>query len=177
MLESFKERTLSASVLELASLAAECERLRREGKRIVFTNGCFDILHLGHVLYLQQAARQGDVLVLGLNSDDSVRRLKGAKRPLVPEVERAAVLAGLRSVDYITIFSEETPAQLIEALRPDVLVKGGDYDPQAQQGTGYIVGSEFVRSYGGSVAVIDFVEGRSTTNVIDAVLKAYGTAE
>lgn len=168
---------MDAPVLQRAALAEECAALRGQGKRIVFTNGCFDILHLGHVRYLQQAAGQGDVLVLGVNSDDSVRRLKGEKRPIVPEEERAAILAALRSVDYVTLFSEDTPAELIRAVRPDVLVKGGDYDPVADSGPRHIVGSEFVRSYGGTVRVIDFVEGRSTTNVIGAVLQAYGDPE
>lgn len=174
MPEPLNQRVFAAQVLELSALESECERLRQSGKQIVFTNGCFDILHLGHIRYLQLAAEEGDVLVLGVNSDDSVRRLKGAKRPIVPEEERGAILAALRSVDYVVFFSDDTPARLIEAVRPDVLVKGGDYNPLATEGPGYIVGSEFVRTYGGTVKVIDFVEGRSTTNVIAAVLEAYG---
>ena len=166
--------SLSAPVLDRPALREECARLREEGRRIVFTNGCFDILHTGHVHYLQQAAALGDVLVLGVNSDASVRRLKGEKRPIVPEEERTAILAGLRAVSYVCIFDEDTPEDLIRAVRPDILVKGGDYDPEVTGGPRHIVGSEYVRSYSGSVQVIDLVEGRSTTNIIAAVLDAYG---
>lgn len=166
----------SAPIIDRAALAAECVRLKELGKRLVFTNGCFDILHLGHVRYLQAAAELGDVLVLGVNADASVRRLKGEKRPIVPEGERAAILAALRPVGLVTIFEEDTPEELIRTVRPDVLVKGGDYDPKATGGPTHIVGSEFVRENGGSVTVIDLVEGRSTTNVIDAVVNAYGEA-
>ena len=165
--------TFAAPVLDVSALRAECDRLRGNGKRIVFTNGCFDILHTGHVFYLQQAAALGDTLVLGVNSDESVQRLKGQKRPILPVEERTAILAGLRAVGYVAIFSEDTPEALIQAVRPDVLVKGGDYDPEATDGPHYMVGSQFVRSYGGSVQVIDLVEGRSTTNIIAAVLEAY----
>lgn len=167
------DRRPAGSILERSVLQSECANLRSAGKRIVFTNGCFDILHPGHVLYLREAARFGDVLVVGLNSDDSVRRLKGSKRPIVPEGERAVILAALRAVDFVTIFAEDTPENLIEAVRPDVLVKGGDYDPDATHGSRRIAGAEFVRSYGGDVRVVDLVEGRSTTNVIENVLKLY----
>ncbi len=166
----------AAPILDLPALRVECNRLRGEGKRIVFTNGCFDILHTGHVFYLQQAAALGDVLVLGVNSDESVRRLKGEKRPIVPEEERTAILAGLRAVSYVAVFPEDTPEALIKAVCPDVLVKGGDYDPEAKDGPRYIVGSDFVRSNGGSVQVISLVEGRSTTNIIAAVLAAYSSS-
>ena len=148
---------------ELRSLQSD---LKREGKRLVFTNGCFDLLHVGHLRTLLTAAEQGDILVVGLNSDDSVRRLKGEGRPLVAERERAAMLAALRCVDYVVIFDEETPLKVIEALRPDVLVKGGDYDPKATSGPAHIVGSELVRSYGGEVVVIDLVDGRSTSGLV-----------
>ena len=128
---------------------------------LVFTNGCFDFLHPGHVEHLTQARALGDLLVVGLNSDDSVRRLKGARRPLVAEVDRAAVLAGLRSVDAVVLFDKDTPLELIGALLPDVLVKGGDYDLDT------IVGREVVEEAGGDVRVLPLVEGYSTTDVLD----------
>lgn len=141
------------------------ELIRRHGRprdrRIVFTNGCFDLLHRGHVEYLQAARELGDLLVLGLNSDASVRRLKGAERPLVPEEDRALVIASLACVDAVTIFDEDTPKNLIAELLPDLLVKGGDYHPEE------IVGREEVLAAGGEVVVIPFVEGRSTTALIN----------
>lgn len=140
---------------------------RQAGERIVFTNGCFDLLHVGHMRYLQQARALGDRLVLGLNDDASVRRLKGDRRPLIPQAERASVLAALACVDYVTIFSEDTPLALIECLRPDVLVKGGDYTPET------VVGRDAVEAYGGDVVLVPFVEGISTTHIIDSVLQRY----
>ena len=128
---------------------------------LVFTNGCFDLLHPGHVEHLAQARALGDLLVVGLNSDDSVRRLKGAGRPLVAEADRAAALAGLGSVDAVIVFDEETPLELIEELLPDVLVKGGDYDLDG------IVGREVVEQAGGDVRVLPFGEGYSTTNILN----------
>jgi len=128
---------------------------------LVFTNGCFDLLHPGHVEYLVQARALGDLLVVGLNSDDSVRRLKGTRRPLVAEEDRATVLAGLRSVDAVTVFDEDTPLELIRELLPDVLVKGGDYDLDG------IVGQEVVEQAGGDVRVLPLVEGYSTTNILN----------
>jgi len=128
---------------------------------LVFTNGCFDLLHPGHVEHLAQARALGDLLVVGLNSDDSVRRLKGAGRPLVAETDRAAALAGLESVDAVIVFDEETPLELIEELLPDVLVKGGDYDLDG------IVGREVVEQAGGDVRVLPLGEGYSTTNILN----------
>ena len=133
---------------------------RPRDRRVVFTNGCFDVLHPGHVEHLAQAKALGDVLVVGLNSDASVRRLKGAGRPLVAEADRAAVLAALRSVDAVTLFDEDTPLELISTLLPDVLVKGGDYDLDG------IVGREAVEEAGGEVRVLPFVEGYSTTGIL-----------
>ena len=129
-------------------------------RTVVFTNGCFDLLHPGHVEYLAQARALGDALVVGLNSDASVRRLNGAGRPLLPEAGRAAMLAGLRSVDAVTLFDEDTPLELIRALLPDVLVKGGDYDLDG------IVGRDAVEKAGGDVRVLPFVEGYSTTDIL-----------
>ena len=140
---------------------------RSRGRKIVFTNGCFDLLHVGHVKYLQAARKLGDLLVLGLNSDDSITRLKGPKRPLIDQDERAQLLAALDCVDYIVIFAEDTPQALIEALRPDVLVKGGDYRRDE------VVGREVVERYGGRVELISLVDGKSTTEMINQILATY----
>lgn len=135
--------------------------LKLHQRKIVFTNGCFDVLHFGHVHYLLQAKELGDILVVGLNSDDSVRRLKGPTRPINGEKERAFVLASLACVDYVIVFEEDTPKELIETVRPDVLVKGGDYDITT------IVGADFVQRNGGTVTTIPFVEGFSSTRIIE----------
>lgn len=140
--------------------------LRTENKRIVFTNGIFDILHAGHVMYLESARRHGDVLVLGLNADDSVRRLKGSERPINAASDRAIVVSGLRSVDHVVIFTEDTPLRVIGLLMPDVLVKGGDYTRDT------IVGADIVEAAGGIVVTIPLLEGRSTTAVITRVRRA-----
>ena len=134
--------------------------LKLHQQKIVFTNGCFDVLHFGHVHYLLQAKELGDILVIGLNSDDSVRRLKGPTRPINGEKERAFVLAALACVVYVVLFGEDTPKELIETVRPDVLVKGGDYDITA------IVGADFVQRNGGTVTTVPFVEGFSSTRII-----------
>jgi D-beta-D-heptose 7-phosphate kinase / D-beta-D-heptose 1-phosphate adenosyltransferase len=141
---------------------------KAKGKRVVFTNGCFDLLHAGHVKYLQKARSLGDLLILGLNSDSSVRRLKGEKRPLIGQAERAHILAALDCVDYLVIFEEDTPIRLIEALKPDVLAKGGDYTPDS------VVGRDVVESSGGRVELVEFIDGKSTTNIIEKILKNYG---
>ena len=143
--------------------AALFSRLRRAGKRIVFTNGCFDILHAGHVRYLRKAASLGDVLVVGVNGDASVRRLKGEGRPVQGEADRAYLLASLPFVTYVVIFREDTPAALIGRVVPDVLVKGGDWKGKK------IVGADFVRERGGSVRFIRFLEGRSTTAILSRI--------
>jgi D-beta-D-heptose 7-phosphate kinase/D-beta-D-heptose 1-phosphate adenosyltransferase len=149
------------------SLAAILAAERGRGRRVVFTNGCFDLLHVGHVRYLQKARQLGDLLVLGLNSDASIRRLKGPRRPLIAQDERAHILAALDCIDYVTIFDEDTPLELLEALRPDILVKGGDYTP------GTVVGKDMVEGYGGKVELIRFVDGKSTTNIIERILENY----
>jgi rfaE bifunctional protein nucleotidyltransferase chain/domain len=148
----------------------QLEQWKKDGKKIVFTNGVFDILHVGHVTYLQQAKSLGDVLIVGLNDDDSVRKLnKGPERPINDEQSRKKVLEALRAVDGVVIFKQETPLELIQHIQPDVLVKGGDYDPDQTDSTHkqYMVGSKEVRSWGGSVQVIDFVPGFSTTSVVN----------
>jgi rfaE bifunctional protein nucleotidyltransferase chain/domain len=130
----------------------------------VFTNGCFDLLHPGHVTYLEAARELGDALVVGLNSDASVRRLKGPARPILTEQERATVLSGLRSVDYVVVFDEDTPLALIRRIVPDVLVKGGDWPVEA------IVGADVVLAAGGRVSSLPFVEGKSTTGIVERIL-------
>lgn len=154
---------LEARILDLPQLLEALAPLRAAGATAAFTNGCFDLLHPGHVTYLEAAGALADILVVGLNSDRSVRRLKGAGRPILSERERATVLAGLRSVDYVVIFSEDTPARLIAALVPDVLVKGGDWRVEA------IVGREVVERAGGKVLTIPFVEGQSTTGIVERI--------
>lgn len=151
-------------------MAERCAQWRSEGRKVVFTNGVFDLLHRGHVTYLAAAAALGDVLVVGINDDASVRRLgKGADRPIVPQGDRAFVVAGLRSVGGVVLFGEDTPLDLIRAIGPDVLVKGGDYDAECTdaQDPQYIVGSTEVRAAGGQVATIDLVPGRSTTAIAE----------
>ncbi len=145
-------------IVERDELVARLKRPR--GERVVFTNGCFDVLHRGHVEYLEAARALGDVLVVGLNTDDSVRRLKGPSRPVNPEDDSAYVLAGLAAVDYVTYFAEDTPRDLIVALLPDVLVKGGDYRKED------IVGGAEVEAAGGQVVVAPLVPGRSTTAIL-----------
>ncbi|MDD4940940.1 MAG: D-glycero-beta-D-manno-heptose 1-phosphate adenylyltransferase [Candidatus Omnitrophica bacterium] len=140
--------------------------LRRRGRRVVFTNGCFDILHAGHVAYLEAARNKGDILVVGINSDASVRRLKGRRRPVVPQAQRAAVVAALGSVDHVVVFSEDTPERLILALEPDVLAKGGDWKIED------IVGSQFVLRSGGKVFSIPLVRGLSTTALVKKISHA-----
>ena len=149
-------------------LKEQVERVRGEGKKISFTNGCFDILHVGHVQYLREARKTGNLLILGLNSDASVRAIKGEKRPLVPQGERAEVIASLEVVDYVTLFDDPTPLRLIEYLRPDVLVKGGDWKEES------VVGGNAVKSRGGRIVIVPLTEGASTTNIIDKVLRVYG---
>jgi len=134
-----------------------------QGLRVVFTNGCFDIIHAGHVTYLEEARKLGDLLFLGLNSDASIKRLKGNSRPIVGEKDRKKVLEAIRFVDFVEIFEEDTPLELIKQVQPDVLVKGGDWDISK------IVGASEVSSYGGVVKSISFVEGRSTTNIVDKI--------
>ena len=147
------------------ALSKILDSLRKKGKKIVFTNGCFDILHVGHIRYLKKAKELGDILVVGLNSDRSVRALKGSGRPLNKELDRAEVLASLCFVDYITIFDEDTPAGLIRVLKPGILAKGGDWKIKD------IVGATFVKSRGGRVVTIPFVKGYSTTAIINRIAK------
>ena len=142
-------------------------RLKARGKRIVFTNGCFDILHVGHIQYLRRAKKLGDVLVIGLNTDRSVRKIKGAPRPVVSEKERAEILAALECVDFVTLFDESDPFRLIQILKPHVLVKGADW-PKNQ-----IIGRQIVEEYGGRVVRIPLIPGASSTGIIEKIIRAY----
>jgi len=150
-------------ILSLEELLRVRARLRAEGRRLVFTNGCFDLLHVGHVRYLAEARHLGDALLVAINSDRSVRALKGAHRPILNETERAEILAALEAVDFVTVFDEESPRKLITEVLPDVLVKGGDYQLEE------IHGREEVEAAGGQVLSLPFVEGASTTSIIERI--------
>lgn len=155
---------MSAEKIKKRSELAEIiKRKKASGKRVGFTNGCFDILHLGHVKYLYEARNNCDILIIGVNSDDSVKRLKGDERPLNEQGARLEVLASLESVSFVTLFDEDTPMELIELLSPDVLFKGGDWDEKD------IVGADHVKANGGEVKVIEYVEGFSTSGLIDQI--------
>ncbi len=152
-----------SKVMTAAALRGPLARWRAQGRTIAFTNGCFDILHYGHVSYLQAAKGRNRILVVGLNSDASVRKLKGPGRPIHSQKMRAAVLAALACVDYVVIFNEETPYRLIKDLRPDVLIKGADWKDKA------VVGRDIVKAYGGRVELIRYVPGFSTTRIIETI--------
>ncbi|MFO7569508.1 MAG: D-glycero-beta-D-manno-heptose 1-phosphate adenylyltransferase [Smithellaceae bacterium] len=156
-------------IMDRENLKKSIDALRETGKKIAFTNGCFDILHVGHVRYLKEARKAADILVLALNTDASVRAIKGEKRPLVSEEERAELLAALECVDFVTLFSEPTPLALINYLKPDVLIKGGDWPEEK------IVGRDEVLKWGGRVAVIPEVKGKSTTNIVEKIIQVYGS--
>ncbi len=155
---------LTGKIFKANDLAGRLAYERSRGKQIVFTNGIYDLIHAGHVTLMSKAKALGDVLVLGLNSDASTKRLKGPKRPIMNEKDRALVLASMQAVDFVTFFNEDTPYELIQMLKPDILVKGGDY------ATGQIVGRDLVKK----VVRIPLVKGRSTTDTIKRILKAYG---
>jgi rfaE bifunctional protein nucleotidyltransferase chain/domain len=153
--------------LEPTQLEPVLRTLQNQGKKVVFTNGVFDLLHLGHVTYLKAARQQGDLLVVALNSDESVRRIKGPLKPLLPLSERAEMLLALSCVDYTTFFEEDDPYNVVKILKPDVLVKGGDWAVDK------IIGGDLVQSWGGKVINIPVVEGRSTTNLIELIKERY----
>ncbi len=155
-------------ILNLKDLLVQRGRLRQEKKKTVFTNGCFDLLHPGHIDYLSRARQMGDILMVGVNSDRSVGRLKGPLRPIMTQDERTRLLSGLCSVDYVTVFDEDTPQRLIASLLPDVLVKGGDWKLET------IVGREEVEAAGGSVVPLPYQEGQSSTAIIERILHRYG---
>lgn len=162
---------MSGKIVSIDEMRAARQALRAAGKRLVFTNGCFDILHVGHVRYLQSARSLGDALLVAINSDRAVRDLKGANRPIMTESERAEMLAALGAVDYVTVFDDLSPRALIRDLLPDVLAKGGDYALEE------IHGREEVEAAGGRVVAIPFVEGASTTGIIEKIKKQMMNAE
>jgi rfaE bifunctional protein nucleotidyltransferase chain/domain len=156
-------------IMDREALKDKLDLLRKEGKKIAFTNGCFDILHVGHIRYLMEAKKTADILVLALNTDSSIRTIKGEKRPLVPEDERAEVLSALECIDFITLFSELTPLEVICSLRPDILIKGGDW-PEDK-----VIGRDEIKQWGGHVTIIPEVAGKSTTNIVEKIISVYGT--
>ncbi len=169
VLRELETRTSGGNkILTAAELSTLLPSVRRN-KKIVFTNGCFDILHVGHVTLLNQAKALGDCLVVGVNSDSSIRRIKGKNRPIVKENERAHLLAALESVDYVVLFDEDTPLSLLEKFKPDILVKGSDYRPED------VVGKDVVEAYGGKIQLVPLVDGLSTTNIVNTILKHHAT--
>ena len=152
-------------IMTIESITEQVIKWRKDGRILVFSNGCFDLLHAGHVRYLQTAASLGDIFILGLNSDSSVRKLKGPSRPIMTQVDRAFLLSALQAIDCVVIFEEETPARLIETVTPDVLVKGGDYLAEE------IVGYDTVTKNGGRVEIIPFIEGKSTSGTINSIME------
>ena len=159
-------RTYESKILNVEDVAKEREHLREAGKTLVFTNGCFDILHVGHLDYLMFARQQGDALIIGMNSDASVQINKGPKRPIVPEAERAKMLAALEIVDYVVMFDTEEPRDLLSIIKPDILIKGEDW-------AHYVAGRDIVEAYGGRVILAPLTEGRSTTNIIQRILDTH----
>ncbi len=157
--------------ISLKTLVSILKPLRKRGRKVVFTNGCFDIIHAGHVRYLKKARSLGDILVVGLNSDSSVRSIKGETRPIVPQKERAEVLSALSCIDHIVVFNDPTPLRLITEIRPDVLAKGADW------AAGDIVGADVVKKNGGRIRRITLVKGRSTTNIIRRILELHKERE
>ena len=160
----------TSKIKSLKELSRIRDILKKQGKTVVFTNGCFDIIHRGHIECLRKAKSFGDILIVGLNSDSSVRKIKGDRRPIVSQKDRAEILASLEMVDYVSIFNETTPFRMISKLVPDVLVKGGDYTK------GNIVGNNVVLSGGGKVKTVRQVTGRSTQNIIQKIVCRYGKA-
>jgi D-beta-D-heptose 7-phosphate kinase/D-beta-D-heptose 1-phosphate adenosyltransferase len=160
-------RCLKFKIKSLSALTKIISKLRNQGKKIVFTNGCFDLLHYGHVKYLQEAKKKGDILVVAVNSDNSVRKIKGNKRPIINEKDRLGLIAALESVDYVVLFKDVTPLEVIKKLKPEVIIKGADWSKFN------IVGASLVLSYGGRVSTIKLVKGRSTTNLIKKIAKRF----
>ena len=158
---------IQSKIMEPPELADRLEGLRSAGKHVVFTNGCFDILHIGHVRYLTAARNEGDLLVVGLNSDQSVRLIKGKRRPIVAQDQRLEILASLQVVDYVTLFDEPDPLKLIQLLKPTILVKGADWSADE------IIGADFVKSRGGRVVRVSLVQGASTSSVIERIVKRF----
>lgn len=161
-----RRRLLNSKIKTAKELRRIISTLKKQGKRVVFTNGCFDLLHYGHAKYLQDAKSKGDILVVALNSDASVKKIKGKMRPIVNEKDRLRLIAALESVDYVTSFSENTPLKTIKSIKPDVLIKGADWPKKN------IVGADFVSGLGGHVATIKLIKGRSTTGLIKKIAQS-----
>ncbi|MCK5547442.1 MAG: D-glycero-beta-D-manno-heptose 1-phosphate adenylyltransferase, partial [Thermoplasmata archaeon] len=157
--------TKTAPILDRTELVEKVNELKRRGLKIVFTNGCFDLIHAGHVFLFKEARKMGDILIVALNSDSSIRNLKGVSRPVFKESDRCQIIASIRYVDFVTVFSEPTPTELLEKLLPDVLVKGGDYDHDG------IVGHELVEANGGVAVNVPYVTGQSTSEIIDGIIE------
>lgn len=158
---------IQSKIMEPRTLAGRLEDLRSAGKRVVFTNGCFDILHIGHVRYLSAAKNEGDLLVVGLNSDQSVRLIKGKRRPIVQQDQRLEIIASLQVVDYVSLFDEPDPLKLIQLLKPTILVKGADWSADE------IIGADFVKSSGGRVVRVSLEQDASTSSLIERIVKHY----
>lgn len=158
---------MKTKIISPQKLKLILKTLQKRGKKIVFTNGCFDILHAGHVRYLKQAKKLGDILVLALNSDGSVRKIKGMNRPIVPQKERAEIVSSLEDVDFVTFFHEKDPYRIISFLKPNILVKGGDWKKNE------IIGADIVVKNGGKIKVIPYLKGKSTTNIIQKIIRNY----
>ncbi|MDD5561292.1 MAG: D-glycero-beta-D-manno-heptose 1-phosphate adenylyltransferase [Candidatus Omnitrophica bacterium] len=156
-----------AKITSLSILKRKVARLKQDGKRIVFTNGCFDILHYGHTKYLQDAKNKGDYLVVAVNSDSSIRSIKSKNRPVVGQADRLRIVASLGCVDFVVLFNQNNPLEVIKALKPDILVKGSDWDRKK------VVGADFVESYGGKVVLINLVKGRSTSAIIEKIIRDF----
>ena len=154
-------------IISSAGLKRKVSRLKQNGKRMVFTNGCFDILHYGHVKYLQDARRKGDYLVVAVNSDSSIKKIKAKNRPVIGQSDRLKTVAALASVDFVVLFNEDNPLRLIKAIKPDILIKGADWDKQK------IIGADFVKSYGGKVLTVNLVKGRSTSALIEKIVRDF----
>ena len=154
-------------IISITSLKRKIRRLKQNGKRIVFTNGCFDILHYGHVKYLQDARRKGDCLVVAVNSDSSIKKIKAKNRPVIAQNDRLKTVAALASVDFVVLFKDDNPLRLIKALKPDILIKGADWSKQK------IIGADFVASYGGKVLTVNLVKGRSTSALIEKIVRHF----
>ena len=158
---------MNSTIKSLEELVSIRKELKKQNKKVVFTNGCFDILHAGHVDYITKAKEKGDVLIVAVNSDSSTKRIKGPTRPIVPQNERAFIISSLKPVDYVFIFEEDTPYEVIKKIVPDVLIKGADWAPDK------IVGKDIVEANGGKVETIEFVNDQSTTNIIKTVLDRF----
>jgi D-beta-D-heptose 7-phosphate kinase/D-beta-D-heptose 1-phosphate adenosyltransferase len=156
-----------AEIISINKIDAVCSNLKKDGKVIIFTNGCFDIVHAGHIDYMNKAKKLGDVLIVGVNSDTSVKRIKGKTRPIVDLDNRLRLLQGFSVIDYLCVFDDDTPLELIKKVKPNILVKGEDWKDKG------VVGEDFVKTYGGSVELIGLLPGISTSIIIDKILKAY----